>query len=132
MNLKVAIILITLFYLQANSFAQRSNDRAFELADSIYHVLVKQPNQFCDLVLQFSEDPASKDRCGVYDYERPDKFVEPIQKVIEKKKNINKILAPIRSEFGYHIVQLLDIRGTKAKFRHILIQVGVTGKIEQN
>ena len=54
------------------------------------------------------------------------------KEVIEKKKNINKILAPIRSEFGYHIVQLLDIRGTKAKFRHILIQVGVTGKIEQN
>jgi peptidyl-prolyl cis-trans isomerase SurA len=82
--------------------------------------LENKTTDFCKLAKQVSEDPGSKDRCGQYQINRNEKTWDPIFMSTAFRLKEGEISAPVKSKFGYHIIQMVERIGEDAKVRHIL------------
>jgi peptidyl-prolyl cis-trans isomerase SurA len=76
---------------------------------------------FEQLAMRYSEDPGSKERGGQYQVNRNDKTWDPnFLAACFRLKNEGDIIGPVKSKFGYHIIQLVQRVGDEAVIRHIL------------
>lgn len=64
---------------------------------------------FAELAKQFSQDPGSKNNGGDLGWTSAGNFVPRFEKVMDSLE-INQISEPFRSQFGWHIVQVLERR----------------------
>ncbi|ASM55250.1 MULTISPECIES: peptidylprolyl isomerase SurA [Pseudoalteromonas] len=64
---------------------------------------------FAKLAKEYSEDPGSALKGGEYDWADPTSYVPAFRDTLLSLKQ-NEISEPFRSQFGWHIVQLLDTR----------------------
>jgi peptidyl-prolyl cis-trans isomerase SurA len=81
---------------------------------------------FCELAKSKSEDPGSKDRCGQYQVNRTEKSWDPVFLSTAFRLKEGEISAPVKSKFGYHIIQMMERNGDEAVVQHILIMPPVT------
>ena len=76
---------------------------------------------FEQLAMRFSEDPGSKERGGQYQVNRNDKTWDPaFLAACFRLKNEGDMIGPVKSKFGYHLIQLVQRIGDDAVIRHIL------------
>lgn len=75
---------------------------------------------FDQLAKKVSEDPGSKDRGGQYQLNRNEKSWDPIFMSTAFRLKEGEISAPVKSKFGYHIIQMVERNGDDAIVRHIL------------
>ncbi len=75
---------------------------------------------FDKLAKQVSEDPGSKDRGGQYQINRNEKSWDPIFMSTAFRLKEGEISVPVKSKFGYHIIQMVQRNGDDATVRHIL------------
>lgn len=75
---------------------------------------------FDKLAKQVSEDPGSRDRGGQYQLNRNEKTWDPVFLSTAFRLKEGEISAPVKSKFGYHIIQMLQRNGDDAIVRHIL------------
>ena len=76
---------------------------------------------FEQLAQRYSEDPGSKERGGQYQVNRNDKTWDPnFLSACFRIKNEGEMIGPIKSKFGYHLIQLVQRIGEDALIRHIL------------
>ncbi|MDZ4796135.1 MAG: peptidylprolyl isomerase [Bacteroidota bacterium] len=75
---------------------------------------------FDKLAKQVSEDPGSKDRGGQYQINRNEKTWDPIFMSTAYRLKEGEISVPVKSKFGYHIIQMVQRNGDDAIVRHIL------------
>ena len=75
---------------------------------------------FDALAKKVSEDPGSKDRGGQYQINRNEKTWDPIFMSTAFRLKEGEISAPVKSKFGYHIIQMVQRNGDDAIVRHIL------------
>lgn len=75
---------------------------------------------FQTLARFYSEDPGSARNGGELDYAGRAVFDPAFAAVAFNLTDPKKISKIVESEFGYHIIQLVDKRGDKVKVRHIL------------
>jgi peptidyl-prolyl cis-trans isomerase SurA len=75
---------------------------------------------FCTLAKDKSQDPGSKDHCGQYQINRNEKTWDPIFMATAFRLKDGEISAPVKSKFGYHIIQMVERSGDDAVVRHIL------------
>lgn len=75
---------------------------------------------FSTLARFYSEDPGSARRGGELDYTGRGAFDPAFASVAFNLTDPKKISKIVESEFGFHIIQLIDKRGDKIKVRHIL------------
>lgn len=76
---------------------------------------------FEQLAQRYSEDPGSKDRGGTYQVNRNDKTWDPnFLAACFRLKNKGDMIGPVKSKFGYHLIQLEERIGDEAVVRHIL------------
>jgi foldase protein PrsA len=68
--------------------------------------LLKQGAKFEDLAKQYSIDPASKDKGGELGFFRRGQMVPPFEKYVFSNAPLNQTSPPIKSAFGYHIIQV--------------------------
>ena len=69
---------------------------------------------FDDLAKQVSEDPGSKERGGQYQINRNEKSWDPIFMSTAFRLKDGEISAPVKSKFGYHIIQMVQRNGDDA------------------
>lgn len=82
---------------------------------------------FSTLARLYSEDPVSARQGGEMDYVGRG-FLDPsFANVAFNLTDPNKVSKIVETEFGFHIIQLIDKRGDKIKCRHILIKPKVAG-----
>jgi peptidyl-prolyl cis-trans isomerase SurA len=81
---------------------------------------------FCELVKSKSEDPGSKERCGQYQVNRNEKTWDPIFLSTAFRLKEGEISAPVKSKFGYHLIQMMQRNGDEAVVQHLLIMPPVT------
>lgn len=75
---------------------------------------------FQTLARMYSEDPGSRRMGGELDYTGRSTFDPAFAAVAFNLTDPKKISKIVESEFGFHIIQLIDKRGDKIKVRHIL------------
>jgi len=72
------------------------------------------------LAKKVSEDPGSRDRGGQYQINRNEKTWDPVFLSTAFRLKEGEISAPVKSKFGYHIIQMVQRSGDDAIIRHIL------------
>ena len=75
---------------------------------------------FDQMAKRVSEDPGSKDRGGQYQVNRNEKTWDPVFLSTAFRLKEGEISSPVKSKFGYHIIQMVQRNGDDAIVRHIL------------
>lgn len=99
---------------------QAEIDRVKEELRDYTNRINKGEASFSTLARLYSEDPGSARRGGELDYTGRGMLDQAFANVafgLTDPKRVSKI---VESEFGFHIIQLIDKRGDKIKVRHIL------------
>ena len=73
---------------------------------------LKKGEKFEDLA-KTSKDPGSKDRGGDLEWNLPGGFVKPFSDAMVKLEKGKYTETPVQSQFGWHVIQLEDIRPAK-------------------
>lgn len=87
---------------------------------------LKGETTFATLARLYSEDPGSVRMGGEMDYIGRGMLDPAFANVAFNLTDPKKISKIVESEFGYHIIQLIDKRGDKIKCRHILLKPKVS------
>ena len=77
------------------------------------------------MAILYSEDPGSKDNGGYLGFVPSGTFVKEFEKAAFTLA-LNTISDPIKTQFGFHIIEVLDRSGEKIGVRHILLRTEVT------
>lgn len=83
---------------------------------------------FATLARLYSEDPGSARQGGELDYTGRGMLDPAFANVAFNLTDPKKISKIVETEFGYHIIQLIDKRGDKIKCRHILLKPRVSSE----
>ncbi len=96
-----------------------AEEYALEQLNEYKSQLDTKKKDFCTLAT-YSDDPGSKDKCGQYDVNRSQKSYDQtwLSKAFALKEG--QISAPFKTQFGYHIIQMISRLGDDAVVRHIL------------
>src|SRR5215467_11191335 len=70
---------------------------------------LKKGAKFEDLAKQ-SKDPGSKDKGGELDWSPPGTYVKPFADALTKLEKGKFTETPVQTQFGYHVIQLDDVR----------------------
>ncbi|HYM94539.1 MAG TPA: peptidylprolyl isomerase [Chitinophagaceae bacterium] len=81
---------------------------------------------FDQLAQRVSQDPGTKDQGGQLQINRNDKIWDPTFLAAAFRLKEGEISAPVKSKFGYHIIQMVQRNGDDAVIRHILLIPPVT------
>ena len=74
---------------------------------------LKKGGKFDELAAKNSKDPGSKDRGGDLDWNLPNAFDKNFADAMVKLEKGKYTDAPVHTRFGYHVIQLEDVRETK-------------------
>ena len=96
--------------------AQETIDRLNQLRERI-----AAGSNFSTLAVLYSEDPGSAKNGGEYKGIRRGQFVKEFEAVAFNLKK-GQVSEPVKTEFGYHIIQLIEKRGEELDLKHILIK----------
>ncbi|WP_142503029.1 peptidylprolyl isomerase SurA [Klebsiella sp. 2680] len=86
-----------------------NNDQAREKLEQIAADIKSGKTTFAQAAKAFSEDPGSANQGGDLGWATPDVF-DPAFRDALMHLNKGQISAPVRSSFGWHLIQLLDTR----------------------
>lgn len=86
----------------------------------------KGETTFATLARLYSEDPGSARQGGELGYTGRGVLDPAFANVAFNLTDPKKISKIVETEFGYHIIQLIDKRGDKVNVRHILLKPNVT------
>lgn len=99
---------------------QEEIDRVKDELRSYTDRINKGEATFQMLARLYSEDPGTARRGGELDYTGRGMLDPAFANVAFSLTDPKKVSKIVESEFGYHIIQLIDKRGEKIKVRHIL------------
>lgn len=100
----------------------RVKDQLRDFTDRV----TKGESSFSSLATLYSEDPGSARHGGEMDYMGRGMLDPQFASVAFNLTDPKKVSKIVESEFGYHIIQLIDKRGDKIKVRHILLKPKVS------
>ena len=103
--------------------------KAYRKAEMILQKL-KNGEDFARLAKLYSEDPASAKRGGDLGFTQRGDLVPEYEAVAFNLKD-GEISGIVQTQFGFHIIQLIERRGERIHTRHILIQVKPTKEDEE-
>lgn len=99
------------------------NDKMGRKEYLVRHILVEDANvandiikklaggaDFAALAKEFSADTGTKENGGQLDWSVPEAYVEPFAKAIVALKKGERSATPVLSNFGYHVIEVLDVR----------------------
>lgn len=92
-----------------NGNQSRSFEEAQVLADSLLTILQSDTSRFAELARQLSDDPGSGSRGGELDWFDEKTMVRPFSNFVFRNEIGDVALVP--SQFGYHIIEILDHKG---------------------
>ena len=73
-----------------------------------------QSGEKFDELAKLSKDTGSKDRGGELGWSNPSMFVKPFSDAMVKLQKGKFTTTPVKTDFGYHVIELEDVRDLKA------------------
>lgn len=101
------------------------HEKARKTIDDIRKRIVEQGEDFAELAKKYSDDPGSGSQGGDLGFQKRGTFV-PEFEAMAYKLEPNQVSTVVETEFGFHIIQLLERRGNLIHCRHILIRPEIT------
>ena len=101
-----------------------SEEQKKEVRDRINEIrrkIVSGEATFAEMAKKYSEDPGSAVKGGELGFRKRGELV-PEYEATALKMNPGDISGPVESEFGFHLIQLIERRGNTYNSRHILIK----------
>lgn len=89
----------------------------------------KGETDFSTLAILYSEDIGSARNGGELGFRGKGAYVPEFSAVAFQLSDPKKVSKIVETEFGYHIIQLIEKRGDRANFRHILLKPKVSEKV---
>ena len=86
----------------------RSEKQAKDLIEDLYN-RSQNEDKFSDLARLYSDDPGSKMEGGELSWTGPGRFDPKFEEVMDSLE-INQVSKPFKSNFGWHVVEVLDRR----------------------
>ncbi|MFT4202868.1 MAG: peptidylprolyl isomerase [Chitinophagaceae bacterium] len=77
--------------------------------------------KFEDLVKLYSQEPGAKESSGMFNFNRLNKMVDPAFASAAFRLKDGQISPPVKSAFGYHLIQMVSHVGDDAVVRHLLL-----------
>lgn len=102
-----------------SSVLQAMYNKALKIIDSI-----NAGGNFADFAKRYSSDGSAANG-GDLGFARRGSFVKEYEEVAFTLQE-NEISKPVRTQFGYHIIQLVERRGDAVRTRHILFPIEVS------
>ncbi len=106
---------------------QEIEDVKFRLRDYTDRVN-KGDAQFSTLAILYSEDPGSAPKGGELGFANRSDYVPEFANVAWNLNDPKKVSRIVETEYGYHIIQLIERRGDQVNVRHILLRPKVNDK----
>jgi peptidyl-prolyl cis-trans isomerase SurA len=104
--------------------SQSEKDRARERLEDL-RKQISEGASFAELAKRNSDDPGSGEQGGDLGWQKRGTFVQEFEAVAYNLER-NQLSEVFESQFGFHIVQLLERRGNLIHTRHILIKPEIT------
>lgn len=95
------------------STKSRSDDEARKLADALLIEARSGDKPFTDLAVAHSDDPSAKSNKGDLGFFTRGRMVKPFEDAAFGMTRTGEIVGPIRTDFGYHILRLVDKRAAE-------------------
>ena len=111
---------------QTPKIEQEEINRVKETLREFTDRITKGESSFSTLARLYSEDPGTARQGGELDYTGRGMLDPAFANVAFNLTDPKKVSKIVESEFGYHIIQLIDKRGDKIKVRHILMKPQVS------
>jgi peptidyl-prolyl cis-trans isomerase SurA len=83
---------------------------------------------FATLAIMYSEDPVSAPNGGELGFTGRAELLPEFSSVAFSLSDPKKVSNVVETEYGFHIIQLIERRGDRANFRHILIRPKVSAE----
>ena len=104
--------------------SKESDDESLLKAQSIREEILSGLS-FNEAAKKYSADPGSKDQGGNLGYVPRGTFVKEFDRaVFTVEKNV--LTEPVKTQYGYHLIEVLERTGEKVLSRHILIRTETT------
>lgn len=116
--------------LLAPQVNETEKSKAFEKIKNIKTQL-ENGEPFENLAKKYSDDPGSGSKGGDLGWVKRGTFVPKFEAAAYTLKK-NEISDIVESEYGYHIIQLLERRGNTIHTRHILVKPSITSEDMKN
>jgi peptidyl-prolyl cis-trans isomerase SurA len=108
---------IVIFPKASREVEQLAKDELNEYRQSV----LKGEKKFELLARTYSDDPGSKNDGGLFSFKRSESNVDPEFKAAALKlKNTGDLSSVVKSQFGYHLLQMVSRNGDDITVRHIL------------
>ena len=117
---------------QTPKIEQQEINRVKETLRDFTDRITRGESSFTTLARLYSEDPGTARQGGELDYTGRGMLDPAFANVAFNLTDPKKVSKIVESEFGYHIIQLIDKRGDKIKVRHILMKPQVSDEAVEN
>ncbi len=98
----------------AATASDAEKNTAREKADALALQVRAKPADFADVAKKNSQDPGSAANGGDLDFFARGAMVKPFEEAVFTGKT-GDIVGPVKSDFGYHIIRITDVRAEKGK-----------------
>lgn len=109
--------------------SDESLQKAYQKISQIRQMLLDGAD-FSELALKYSDDPSARNNKGDLGWVSRGNFVKEFEEAAFALKE-GEISDIVQTQFGFHVIQLLERQGEKIHVRHILVQVQPTPEDEQ-
>ncbi len=83
---------------------------------------INEGRDFATIAVLYSEDPGSATRGGDLGWMTPSQLIPEFAAVAFNLTDKSKVSKIVETEYGYHIIQLIDRKGDRINVRHILLK----------
>lgn len=90
---------------KAKEAAKAASDAAAKAKIAKIQELLKQGKKLEELAKEYSDDPGSKDKGGVYEDFDPSQMVAPFAEAV-RKQELGKVGEPVKTDYGYHLIEV--------------------------
>lgn len=97
------------------------DEKARKTAESVRTQILEDSSAFCLLAAEYSNDRGSAVQCGKIGFTPRGQLV-PEYEAAAYQLDVNEVSDVVKSEYGYHVIQLLQRLGNNIDTRHVLIR----------